>query len=438
MARAASVLRTAIPNLESERLGRWLFNVSGLVAVLRILWAVALTSGLLGDPPPSLANTIAELATLAMRLLMAVGALSAIGLFLWRLSGREAELDLTQWLLNVFGVFIFWLLSERVTTVVFDKHYPVAIWGLQLTNGLVLGSMYSLLALGYTLVYGILFMINFAHGEVLMFGAYAGYFSLQFFIIKGFLEFDALGTILALLIITSVGMVTSLLVAIAVERVAYRPLRKAPRLTPLISAIGASIFLQQVALRIFGPSPKAFQSPDLIDGVFLLQLGELGNVPISKTGVLLFVVSIAMMAGLYLIVQRTKVGRAMRAVAEDKETASLMGVNVDGVIAITFALGAALAGAAGVMWGFHNKLISPFVGFIPGLKAFTAAVLGGIGNVPGAMFGGIFLGVVEAFGPFALGFPTEYKDVIAFSLLVLVLVFRPSGLLGEVLTEKKV
>ncbi|NLF77505.1 MAG: branched-chain amino acid ABC transporter permease, partial [Chloroflexi bacterium] len=245
-------------------------------------------------------------------------------------------------------------------------------------------------------------------------------------------------TVIALLFVVAVGMITSMLTAITVERIAYRPLRTAPRLTPLISAIGMSFFLQQTMLNIFGPLQRFYRRPTLIDGTFDIKLGDLGTIPVTKTGLVIVIVSIVLMIVLYLFVQRSKTGRAMRAVAEDKSTAALMGVDVDQVIVVTFAIGALLAGAAGVMMGFHNLSFNFRTGFIPGLKAFTAAVLGGIGNIPGAMFGGFFLGLVEALGPTMLGIPTEYKDVIAFGLLVMVLIFRPTGIFGEVLSEKKV
>ena len=228
-------------------------------------------------------------------------------------------------------------------------------------------------------------------------------------------------------------MLGSVLTGVTLERLAYRPLRRAPRLVPLISAIGASLFLQYSVLLIFGVSPHSYRKPR----------SDLGRYPhwatssIPYTGLIIFVASVLLMLGLYLIIQRTKLGRAMRAVAEDKDTAALMGVDVDAVIVATFILGSALAGAAGVMLGFHNTVVKFNSGFIPGLKAFTAAVLGGIGNIPGAMFGALILGMIEALGPSALGIPTEYKDIIAFSVLVLILIFRPSGIFGEVLSEKK-
>ncbi len=327
----------------------------------------------------------------------------------------------------VVGAFIIW----RVGLVITTKHYPMSLWGLQLANGLVLGGVYALLALGYTLVYGILFMINFAHGDVMMVGAYAGFFSLHWLKSQGLVEAQPL---ISLLLVLFVGMIVAMIVGIVLERLAYRPLRHAPRLVPLISAIGASIFLEQAALRIFGPKLRVYTKPPLIQGGW--DIGNTG-VFVTRTGVLIMVMSLLMMIGLYVMIQYTKVGKAMRAVAEDQQTAALMGVDVDQVIVFTFALGSFLGGAAGVMLGFHNGQVDFMVGFIPGLKAFTAAVLGGIGNVPGAMFGGVFLGLAESLGPTALDIPSQYKDVIAFSLLVLVLIFRPTGLLGEVLSEKK-
>jgi branched-chain amino acid transport system permease protein len=233
-------------------------------------------------------------------------------------------------------------------------------------------------------------------------------------------------------------MTVAMLIAIALERIAYRPLRMAPRLVPLISAIGASLFLQNTAQIMFGPARHTYTNPDFIErntGWTLMVAGE--EVLLTYTGVLTFVLSIVLMIGLWALVNRTKMGTAMRAVAEDKRVAALMGINVDRVIVNTFAISGALAGAAGVMWGLHMGIVYHFVGFVPGLKAFTAAVMGGIGNIPGAMLGGISLGVMEAVGPPLLGIPFQLKDVLAFSILVLVLIFRPTGLLGEVLAEKK-
>jgi branched-chain amino acid transport system permease protein len=245
--------------------------------------------------------------------------------------------------------------------------------------------------------------------------------------------------ILSVVLAFIVGMFISAVSGFFLEKIAYRPLRGAPRLIPLISAIGASIFLQNAAQVTFGPQRRTYYNPDALtrsQGWRIPIGGE--EVILTYTGVLTFVLSILLLIGLYTLVMRTRYGRSMRAVAEDKQTAALMGIDVDRIISNTFIISGALGGAAGVMWGIHNGIIYHFVGFIPGLKAFTAAVLGGIGNIPGAMVGGILLGVVESLGPAALGIDFQLKDVIAFSILVLILIFRPSGIVGEVLSEEKV
>jgi len=337
-------------------------------------------------------------------------------------------------IIRSFGVLIIILLIWRIIYVAGQTSYTAQYWTSQLFNGLVLGGVYALIALGYTLVYGILFMINFAHGEVMMMGGFAGYFVLQGMVALEWANGTTLQSILSIVFMMLAGMLVSVLVAVLLERLAYRPLRSAPRLVPLISAIGASFFLQYSALIIFGALPHPYKKPSVISGI--VKFGDSG-IAITYTGIFIFITSIVLMIALQLIVRRTKMGRAMRSVAESKEIATLMGVNVDQVIVFTFVLGAALAGAGGVMYGLHNTIMRFNSGFLPGLKAFTAAVLGGIGNLPGAMFGALLLGLLEAFGPSALGMPTEYKDVIAFSVLVLVLIFRPTGLFGEVLSEKK-
>jgi len=314
--------------------------------------------------------------------------------------------------------------------------YTASDWIDFVVSGLSQGGLYALIALGYTMVYGVLFMINFAHGEFFMSGAMtstvlvAGTLSRS-----GFMDEQP---VIYLVLVTFAAVLTSMGVALLTERVAYRPLRCAPRLVPLITAIGASFFWQYLFRGLFGGDLKPFPVPAILDGrVTILGLEFL------KTRVVVFAVSIVALLGLYLFVQRTKTGRAIRAVAEDKDVATLMGVDVDRTIATTFAVGAAMAGIAAVLWVLVFKQANFFMGFVPGIKAFTAAVLGGIGSIPGAALGGLFLGVIEAVGPplflEGLGLPGAHqlKDVIAFLLLVLVLIFRPQGIIGERLAEKK-
>jgi branched-chain amino acid transport system permease protein len=325
--------------------------------------------------------------------------------------------------------------------------------------GLAQGSIYALIALGYTLVYGILLMINFAHGEIFMTGAYIGFFAITAMAQSGML-FEQTG--LALLITIFTGVIASVTVAVLLERIAYRPLRNAPRLVPLITAIGASFTLQYLFLRLFGAStrrypdvnfyvlPQLFPSLECeeVDGTQVCRGLDLigGRYDVTVLGIelrilpihfVVFFLALVLMAALWFYIQRTKTGKAMRAVAEDKKTAALMGINVDRVIVTTFVLGAALAGAGGVLFALYNQQVSPFIGFLPGIKAFTAAVLGGIGNIPGAMFGGLFLGVVESVLPPMLGLSSQLKDVVAFGMLILMLIFRPNGIFGEVLAQKK-
>ena len=331
--------------------------------------------------------------------------------------------------------FLLWRLWN---VVVVQQTYGLDTWVRFLISGVILGGVYAIIALGYTLVYGILFMINFAHGDVMMLGAFAGYFTLEALNGAGWLNRGVGAAVLSILLAFVAGMGTSTGIAVVLERIAYRPLRKAPRLVPLISAIGASLFLQNAAQLMFGAARHNYANPSIFDrniGWNLMVQGK--AVLITYTGVFTLLLSIVLMVGLYLLTQRTKIGKAMRAVAEDKEAAALMGIDVNHVISSTFAISGALAGAAGVMWGLHMGIIYHYVGFVPGMKAFTAAVLGGIGNIPGAMLGGVLLGILEAVGPAAIGMPFQLKDVLAFSVLVLVLVFRPTGLLGEVLSKKK-
>jgi branched-chain amino acid transport system permease protein len=338
-----------------------------------------------------------------------------------------------------FLAFVAW----RLYDVLVVKHtYGPDTWLKFAISGLIIGSVYALITIGYTLVYAILRMINFAHSEVFMVGAFAGFFVFEALksipIGPSATPFIVLYPIPSIILGFAAGILASMITGVALERIAYRPLRGAPRLVPLISAVGASIFLQNAAQLMFGPQRRTFYNLPALDRNLGWTLSVAGKpVLVTYTGVFTFILAIVLLVSLYLIVQRTRLGRAMRAVSENKQTAALMGIDVDGVISQTFAISGVLAGAAGVMWGIHYGQIHAYVGFIPGIKAFTAAVLGGIGNIPGAMLGAMTLGLIESLGPGGLGMDFQLKDVIAFSILVLVLIFRPSGILGEVLSEEK-
>jgi branched-chain amino acid transport system permease protein len=321
------------------------------------------------------------------------------------------------------------LLGSWKTLTLTEGRISGAGWRDFLVFGVALGSIYALIALGYSLVYGILLMINFAHGEVFMVGAFASYFVAQSLETAGLLDRSP---VLSILILLLAATAASMAVAVLLERVAYRPLRNAPRLVPLITAIGASLFLQYTAASFFGSDSKGYPSIASLEGTWTV-LG----IPIAKTLVLTIVAAVVMLVGLTLFITRTKVGKAMRAVAEDKEIASLMGINVNRVIVTTFGVGGILAGVAGVMFALVFGLVQYNMGFIPGIKAFTAAVLGGIGSVAGAALGGLILGLVESVAPVLLlagihvPAPNQLRDVVAFSILVLVLIFRPGGIFGS-------
>ncbi len=356
----------------------------------------------------------------------------------------RAPIDRFRIVQIVVAVLSIAFLSWRLYTVLSSGVYGPDTWVRFALSGLIIGSVYSVIAVGYTLVYGILFMINFAHGEIVMLGAFAGYFIFEFmdaYVVDPGTGLNLLNAYpwFSVILAFTVGMIFAATIGFFLERIAYRPLRGAPRLIPLISAIGASIFLQNAAQLIFGPKRRTYINPDILNrstGWSFTVAGE--EVILTYTGVFTFTLSIFLVILLNNMVKRTRFGRSMRAVAEDKQTAALMGINVDSVISKTFALSGAMGGAAGVMWGIQNGIIYHYVGFIPGLKAFTAAVLGGIGNITGAMVGGLVLGIAESVGPAALGIDFQLKDVIAFTILVLVLIFRPSGIMGEVLSEEKV
>jgi branched-chain amino acid transport system permease protein len=286
----------------------------------------------------------------------------------------------------------------------------------QLINGIALGSVYSLIALGYTMVYGIITLINFAHGEIFMVGAFIGLLLVSYFKVNIFVAIIG-------------AMIFCMIMGVLIELIAYRALRKSSRLSALISAIGVSIFLSSLALMVFGADAKGFP-----DTAFPVQQIHLGDADISTLQLLIIGVSAVLMLGLEFIVQKTKIGKAMRATSEDYNTSALMGINVNRVISFTFALGSALAAAGGVLVGVLFNAVSFNMGLMAGLKAFAAAVLGGIGSIPGAMLGGLLLGVSEVFGV-AIGY-SSYRDAIAFSILVLVLLVKPTGLLGQKITKK--
>lgn len=296
----------------------------------------------------------------------------------------------------------------------------------QLINGLALGSIYALIALGYTMVYGVLRFINFAHGDVFMLGAFAGYF-LAGPVAKLVPAQSYLGGV----IVMALAMLICALLGVLIEFIAYRPLRNRPKLTVLITAIGVSLFIEYTCQheKVFGASPRKF--PDLIPNT----TWDLGGLIINSAQVIVLVTTILLLVALTFIVQRTKIGTAMRAVAFNQQAAALMGVNVNHVISFTFGLGSALAAAGGILFAMNYSSIDPLMGVQTGLKAFVAAVLGGIGNLPGAALGGLLLGVVETFAGGLKGI-SNYRDAIAFGILILILLFRPAGLLGKQQTEK--
>lgn len=432
------------------------------------------------------------------------------------------------WLLFFKIIIIFTVIGGTIASLAVPK-YSGKQWVDFFVFGVAQGGIYALVALGYTLVYGILLMINFAHGEVFMSGAFTAFFVAEAFAKphNGNPPLLDSNPFLAIVLIFLTAMLTSVIVAVSLERIAYRPLRRAPRLVPLITAIGASFFLQYTFRGFYGSGVSAYPNVKVLSGPLLLgdllfvvalalviglslwglrpvhgyvkkaMLNQTGlswlpplitlalaallayvvtpllhsllvavvnsafpltpqaaqelkieiraDMPtfISRIQFLVVMASVLLMAGLYYFVQATKIGKAMRAVAEDKDVAALMGIDVDRVITITFALGATMAGAAGVLYGLIFRQVHFFMGFFPGLKAFTAAVLGGIGNIPGAMLGGFFLGIFESLGPslflegLGINAPYQLKDVIAFTMLVLVLIFRPTGIMGVELSKKK-
>jgi branched-chain amino acid transport system permease protein len=342
---------------------------------------------------------------------------------------------LTDLLMFIVGGLIVVLVLVGSAATLASGKYSARQWTDLSIYGIALGSIYALIALGYTLVYGILRMINFAHSEVFMSGPFTAFFLAQAMERSGYLEHNLVVGLLGIFIL---AMAVSTTVAVLLERIAYRPLRFAPRLVPLITAIGASFFLQYFFRGLYGPNIKVYPEIEAFKAAI-----QVGNFKITSIQIFVIVTAALMMGGLHLFIQLTRTGKAMRAVSEDKQAAALMGIDVDRIIMVTFALGGLLAGAAGVLYALMFKQVYYIMGFIPSIKAFTAAVLGGIGNVPGAMLGGLFLGIAESVGPTlfldGLGVPAPQglKDAIAFTLLVLILIFRPSGILGERLAETK-
>jgi branched-chain amino acid transport system permease protein len=350
---------------------------------------------------------------------------------------RMSRLERLPWrriILVVLAVAIVAIVTIGVIKTLSSGAYSAAAYRDFVIQGVAQGSIYALIALGYSLVYGILRMINFAHGEVFMFGAFGSFFFADAYAQSGFLDrhpFTALGIILL------VAMLTSVLIAVLLERVAYRPLRGAPRLVPLITAIGASLFLQNTARAMFGNNTKGYPEPEILTGTWTI-LG----IEFDRLEVVIVLVSAAAVAILSLFVAKTTTGKSMRAVAEDSEIASLMGINVDKVIVATFAIGGVLAGVAGVLFAMRFKAVNFFMGFEPGIAAFTAAVLGGIGSIAGAAIGGLILGLLESLGPaliltgYGIPSPFQLNNAFTFLVLVLVLIFRPGGILGTGEAEK--
>ena len=339
---------------------------------------------------------------------------------------RLSLVTLTLWL--VAAVVMGAMILGSVLTLA-DGRFTITQWRDLIINGLALGAVYALIALGYTLVYGILFMINFAHGEVFMAGAFTAYFAADALADVGLIDSNPL---VALAIIFAVAMLTSMVIAVLLERIAYRKLRNAPRLVPLITAIGASLFLQYAFRGLYGSGVRSYPNVPLLDGTF-----DLFGIPLRATQVMVVLSAIALMIGLWYLINRTRTGRAMRAVSEDRDTAALMGIDVDSTIVRTFAIGGLLAGAAGVLYALIFSQVFFAMGFLPGIKAFTAAVLGGIGNIAGAVIGGFGLGILEQVGPnlFLTGYgvpgANQLRDGIAFAVLVIVLIIRPTGILGR-------
>ena len=345
---------------------------------------------------------------------------------------RITFVDVTLWTLRI-GLLLLVVVGTIAT--LWKGTYDARQWFDLFMFGLTIGGVYALVALGYTMVYGVLRLINFAHGDITMTGAFSAYFLARSFHRSGFLNsYPVLSTLCIMALSIAVCTVSALIV----ERVCYRPFRHVATLAPLICAIGASFVLQHAFRGMFGSNVRSYPDAEWLKG-YVSFLG----LSMPRVQPIVILSAVAAMLLLYLVVQKTKMGMAMRAVSEDRDAAALMGIDSNKVIIFTFILGASMAGIGGVLYCFVYKQIYFYMGFLPGIKAFSAAVLGGIGNIPGAMFGGFFLGVIESIGPplflDGLGVPAPYqlRDLVAFTLLVMVLVFRPQGLLGEALARKR-
>ena len=348
-----------------------------------------------------------------------------------------------RWFRITYVEVILWSLRILILVVVIGGtigtlikgRYTIEQWFDFVMFGLTIGGIYALIALGYTMVYGILRLINFAHGDITMTGAFSAFFLARHLDRTGFLDAYPL---LSMLAIAALAMVVCSVIALAVERICYRPFRHVATLAPLICAIGASFFLQHSFRGLYGSTIRSYPDPEWLKGKI-----DIAGFGIPLVQPMVIGTALAAMLLLYLVVQKTKMGTAMRAVSEDRDAAAMMGIDVNKVIIFTFILGGCMAGIGGVLYAMVYKQVYFFMGFLPGIKAFSAAVLGGIGNIPGAMVGGFFLGIVESVGPalfldgIGIKAPYQLRDLIAFTMLVMVLIFRPQGILGERLAAKR-
>ena len=347
-------------------------------------------------------------------------------------SFRITYVDVILWSLRILILVV--VVGGTIGTLIKGR-YTIEQWFDFVMFGLTIGGIYALIALGYTMVYGILRLINFAHGDITMTGAFSAFFLARHLDRTGFLDAYPL---LSMLAITALAMVVCSVIALAVERICYRPFRHVATLAPLICAIGASFFLQHSFRGLYGSTIRSYPDPEWLKGKI-----DIAGFGIPLVQPMVIGTALAAMLLLYLVVQRTKMGTAMRAVSEDRDAAAMMGIDVNKVIIFTFILGGCMAGIGGVLYAMVYKQVYFFMGFLPGIKAFSAAVLGGIGNIPGAMIGGFFLGIVESVGPalfldgIGIKAPYQLRDLIAFTMLVMVLIFRPQGILGERLAAKR-